>query len=106
MSQQPRYAHNCEECVFLGQHGEWDLYHCEEHSAAAIPGLIVRSGNRCYWMTQQRAEYLDMEMVCAAPQAVYTAAARLALQAGRMSKMYIAAVLNRIPVRGEAASCE
>jgi hypothetical protein len=28
ISRQPRYAHDCSSCVFLGQFGEYDLYFC------------------------------------------------------------------------------
>lgn len=26
----PRYKHDCESCVYLGQHNEYDIYFCEQ----------------------------------------------------------------------------
>lgn len=34
-----RYMHDCEECVFLGTHDQYDLYYCE-----ANPTVIARYG--------------------------------------------------------------
>jgi hypothetical protein len=33
------YAHDCEECVFLGTHDRYDLYYCD-----ATPTVIARYG--------------------------------------------------------------
>jgi hypothetical protein len=35
----PRYIHDCEECVFLGTHSKYDLYYCK-----ANPTVIARYG--------------------------------------------------------------
>lgn len=34
-----RYTHDCEACVFLGTHAQYDLYYCE-----ANPTVIARYG--------------------------------------------------------------
>lgn len=34
-----RYPHDCEECAFLGTHGQYDLYFCD-----TTPTVIARYG--------------------------------------------------------------
>lgn len=36
----PRYKHDCERCVHLGQHEEFDLYYCEQ--GGGMPTLVAR----------------------------------------------------------------
>lgn len=38
-TEETRYAHDCEECIFLGQHTKHDLYFC-----SANPTVIARYG--------------------------------------------------------------
>ncbi len=38
----PRFAHDCENCVFLGSHGQHDLYFCR---GGVHPTVIARFGN-------------------------------------------------------------
>lgn len=38
-----RYAHNCNQCVFLGFHNEYDLYYCPQDGD--IPTVLARFGN-------------------------------------------------------------
>jgi hypothetical protein len=33
---EPRYEHDCDECVFLGHHGKYDLYYCERSEITVI----------------------------------------------------------------------
>lgn len=35
----PRYEHDCEQCVYLGQEDDFDLYYCNKIS---IPTVIAR----------------------------------------------------------------
>lgn len=39
----PRHAHDCENCLFLGVHEEYDLYFCEQ--AAGGNTLVARYGS-------------------------------------------------------------
>lgn len=39
----PRYIHDCENCVFLGQHDEYDLYFCKQGCDADT--VIARYGD-------------------------------------------------------------
>lgn len=32
----PRYLHDCEQCVFLGQHEEYDLYYCTGYEKTPV----------------------------------------------------------------------
>lgn len=35
-----RHKHDCERCVYLGQHDEYDLYYCEQNAGSAT--LVAR----------------------------------------------------------------
>jgi hypothetical protein len=37
----PRYEHDCTDCVYLGQHSEYDLYWCPQRTLG-YPTLIAR----------------------------------------------------------------
>lgn len=39
----PRYEHDCDRCVYLGQHQEHDLYYCEQDAAGRT--LVARYGS-------------------------------------------------------------
>lgn len=39
----PKYQHDCDNCVFLGQHSEYDLYYCPQ---GGHPTVIARYGNK------------------------------------------------------------
>lgn len=41
--QSPRFAHDCEKCIFLGQYKEYDLYFCKQ--GGCHPTVIARYGN-------------------------------------------------------------
>lgn len=41
-SEIPRYKHDCDKCVYLGQHENYDLYYCEQ---SGLPTVICRWGN-------------------------------------------------------------
>ena len=41
----PRFTHDCKRCTFLGQFGEFDLYHCDQFQWSRIPTVIARYGN-------------------------------------------------------------
>lgn len=36
----PLYAHDCDECTYLGEYGGKDLYHCLQ--GGVMPTLVVR----------------------------------------------------------------
>lgn len=38
-----RYTHDCTHCKSLGEHGDADLYFCDQHGA--MPTVIARYGN-------------------------------------------------------------
>jgi len=40
----PRFTHDCKRCTFLGQFGEFDLYHCDQWYR--IPTVTARYGNK------------------------------------------------------------
>ena len=40
-----RYKHDCDKCVYLGQHDGDDLYFCAQDSSYCHPTLIARYGN-------------------------------------------------------------
>lgn len=39
----PRYEHDCDQCVFLGEYDKYDLYHCSQGNT--IDTVIARYGN-------------------------------------------------------------
>lgn len=39
----PRHTHDCDCCTFLGEHGEYDLYHCMQGGDS--PTVIARYGS-------------------------------------------------------------
>ncbi|HVS78832.1 MAG TPA: hypothetical protein VHD84_00885 [Candidatus Saccharimonadales bacterium] len=39
VTEQPRYEHDCDDCVFLGQWGIYDLYYCPRE-----PTVLARTG--------------------------------------------------------------
>lgn len=41
----PRFTHDCKRCTFLGQFGEFDLYHCDQGSGL-IPTVVARYGDK------------------------------------------------------------
>jgi hypothetical protein len=40
----PRYAHNCAKCLYLGHYAESDLYFCTAQ-VIGIPTVLARFGN-------------------------------------------------------------
>jgi hypothetical protein len=40
----PRYEHDCNHCVFLGQYGEYDLYYCPQ-PMIHLPTIVARFGD-------------------------------------------------------------
>jgi hypothetical protein len=40
----PQYTHDCDDCIFIGQHGKTDVYVCSGDSGRE-DSLIARSGN-------------------------------------------------------------
>lgn len=47
-NQDPRFKHDCNSCIFLGQYNEYDLYFCPPHEKASKAGgsLIARDSDR------------------------------------------------------------
>lgn len=45
MEDHPRYEHDCRLCVFLGQHGVYDLYICPNSEGNLGPSMIARSSD-------------------------------------------------------------
>lgn len=46
--QEPRHEHDCQDCAFLGWHGEHDLYFCPQHGC---PTVIARFGENGDYMS-------------------------------------------------------
>lgn len=44
MIDEPRYAHDCPKCFYLGHHAEADLYFCSKQAIGG-PTVIARFGN-------------------------------------------------------------
>lgn len=45
MTDEPQYQHDCDECTFLGQYGNYDLYFCTQGGGYRSPTVIARYGN-------------------------------------------------------------
>lgn len=72
-----RYAHDCDECVFLGRYGEYDLYYCEQKGLEGCSTVIARYGN-------DGPEYKSgLEFVGVIP--ALTEAAKRVIERGRIS---------------------
>lgn len=54
-----RYEHDCSDCVFLGEHEDYDLYVCERNPVAAERSVIARFGSAGDYLSM-RARYLAM----------------------------------------------
>lgn len=77
---EPRYLHDCEECVFLGTHDRYDLYYCE-----ANPTVIARYGTD--------GDYLSGLIVAATVPVLAIATVR-AITAGVLTTEQIRAITN------------
>lgn len=103
----PRYPHWCNNCLFLGQHNEFDLYYCEEHKLhQAIysegnnkPHIIMRNGDtgNHIWSFQRniwnKANDLKSPMKEAAQEAI-----KIASREGLICKVVAETVLAGVAI--------
>lgn len=59
-----RYQHDCDGCVFVGEHKEFDVYLC----GSEVRSVIFRYGNKCSEYKSSRlfecAELTSIDMFC------------------------------------------
>lgn len=67
MKTKSRYQHDCEECTFLGQYNEYDLYHCNQRGRPTViarysdDGPDYMSGMEAPWTPLETARELARE---------------------------------------------
>ena len=78
MTTTARYAHDCTECVFLGTHGDADLYYCKARSLMPEGTLLARHSDEAsdYWSMWPPAIVRDEELFARNQPALVEAARR------------------------------
>lgn len=38
----PRFQHDCDECRYLGEHGQYDVYWCPQAAVPDLPTVVLR----------------------------------------------------------------
>lgn len=59
-SEQPRYAHDCAACVWLGQMDVYDLYFCLQ--GGGLPTVIARYGHEGAYKSGMALADVDMAL--------------------------------------------
>lgn len=77
-----RYTHNCDSCVWLGEHGEYDCYWCPQ-LLIKMPTLVARFGS-------EGRDYLSLNVIAAVELKVDLASLATHPQHASLAALYYA----------------